>query len=168
MEYQHGALISLITYESGVENGPVREWCMNGTLQSEGVMLWANELGGTRKWPCFDIAERIAPSVQVSPELSTKLETYIEHNIGGISTEDVCRFALRWATLRDTHLKLPDLEDPFEPLITLYERGGEVIADETRTFNFSNQSLRVMTWQEHLSSKPCTSLDPAGLDALDA
>ncbi|MEV5983934.1 hypothetical protein AB0L85_02835 [Streptomyces sp. NPDC052051] len=130
--------------------------------------LWANELGGTRKWPFFDIAERIAPSVQVPPELSAQLQTYIEQNIGGISTEYACHAALRWATLRDTHQKLPDLEDPFEPLITLYERGGEIIADETRAFDFGIQSVRVRAWREHLSSEPCTSLDPAALDALDA
>ncbi|MEV5983942.1 hypothetical protein AB0L85_02880 [Streptomyces sp. NPDC052051] len=130
--------------------------------------LWANELGGVPKWPFFDIAECIAPSVRVRPDHSAKLQKYIETNIGAISTERACYAALHWATLRETSLELPDLEDPFEPLITMYERGGEIEFDETRTFNFGIRIVRINPWREHLSYEPYTSLDPTELDLLDA
>ncbi|MET8626171.1 hypothetical protein ABZW30_20855 [Kitasatospora sp. NPDC004669] len=89
-------------------------------------------------------------------------------NVGGIETENACRAAVRWATLRDTpEVRLPDLPDPFEPLILLYEQGGEVIADESRAFNFGGRAVRITPWRDHLSAEPATALDPATLDALD-
>jgi hypothetical protein len=131
--------------------------------------VWADELGGPNNWPFFDVAGRIAPSVEASSELAAKLEEYLEENVGGISTEDVCRAALRWATLRDVaEEQIPDLPDPFEPLLLMYERGGEVIADETRSFHFGSRMVRVKPWREHIASESIVSLDPAELDALDA
>ncbi|AEW94888.1 hypothetical protein SCATT_25170 [Streptantibioticus cattleyicolor NRRL 8057 = DSM 46488] len=50
----------------------------------------------------------------------------------------------------------------------MYERGGEIVPDETRSFNFGTRVVRALTWQEHLSPDPIVSLDPATLDALDA
>ncbi|WP_231905071.1 MULTISPECIES: hypothetical protein [Streptomycetaceae] len=130
--------------------------------------LWVNELGGTDRWPFFDIAGRIAPSVRTNPDLAARLERYIEENVGGISTEDALRAILRWATLRDVHKgQLPYPNDPFEPLLVMYERGGEVVADEARFFNFGHRSVRLKPWPQHLSPDPVVSLDPATLDALD-
>lgn len=50
VEYQLGALVSLITYEDGVEDGPVREWYTDGTLRSEGVMRDGFPAGEFRRW----------------------------------------------------------------------------------------------------------------------
>ncbi|WP_231905072.1 MULTISPECIES: hypothetical protein [Streptomycetaceae] len=130
---------------------------------------WANELGGADRWPFFDIAGRVAPAVRADPDQADRLERYLEENVGGFSTENACRWALRWATLRDVQGDhLPRLADPFEPLILMYERGGEIVPDETRSFNFGTRVVRALTWQEHLSPDPIVSLDPATLDALDA
>jgi hypothetical protein len=105
----------------------------------------------------------------VAPEVAERLEEFLVANVGGISTENACRAAVRWATLRDTPgVQLPDLPDPFEPLILLYERGGEVIADESRAFTFAGLRVQIKPWREHLSAKPVVALDAATLDALDA
>ncbi|MFD9688047.1 hypothetical protein ACFWXO_20070 [Kitasatospora sp. NPDC059088] len=130
--------------------------------------LWAEVLGGPPKWPIFDIAGALAPDVQVDAELAERLEEFLLANVGGIETENACHAAVRWATLRDTPgVRLPDLPDPFEPLLLVYERGGEVIADESRAFNFGGRAVRIKPWREHLSTEPATALDPATLDGLD-
>ncbi|MER7580218.1 hypothetical protein [Kitasatospora sp. NPDC097691] len=131
--------------------------------------LWAEVLGGPPRWPIYDIAGALAPDVRVDPELAERLEDFLIAHVGGIETENACRAVVRWATLLDTPgLRLPDLPDPFEPLLLVYERGGEVIADESRAFNFGGRSVRIKLWREHLSAEPAVSLDAATLDALDA
>lgn len=50
VEYQRGALVSLITYEDGYEDGPAREWYADGTLRSEGVMRGGFPVGGFQRW----------------------------------------------------------------------------------------------------------------------
>ncbi|MFI8461448.1 hypothetical protein [Kitasatospora sp. NPDC085464] len=130
--------------------------------------LWAEVLGGPPRWPIYDIAGALAPDVRVDPELAELLEDFLIAHVGGIETENACRAAVRWATLLDTPgQRLPDLPDPFEPLLLVYERGGEVIADESRAFNFGGRSVRIKPWREHLSAEPAVALDPATLDALD-
>ncbi|MGW3042918.1 hypothetical protein ACWC9T_23380 [Kitasatospora sp. NPDC001159] len=130
--------------------------------------LWAEVLGGPPRWPYFDIAAALAPEVLVAPATAEQLEKYIEENVDGVSAEFVCRAAVRWATLRDTPgVRLPDLPDPFEPLILLYERGGEVLYDDSWAFDFGLRRIQIKLWHEHLSPEPATALDPATLDALD-
>ncbi|MFF2143327.1 hypothetical protein [Kitasatospora sp. NPDC058190] len=130
--------------------------------------LWAEVLGGPPKWPIFDIAGALAPEVRVDPAVAERVEEFLMAHVGGIETENACRAAVRWATLRDTpDVQLPDLPDPFEPLILLYERGGEVIADESRAFNFGGRRVQIRPWREHHSPQPATTLDPTTLDALD-
>lgn len=34
--YQKGALVSLVTYRNGIEDGPSKEWHVEGTLRSDG------------------------------------------------------------------------------------------------------------------------------------
>ncbi|MEU9047091.1 MULTISPECIES: hypothetical protein [unclassified Kitasatospora] len=58
--------------------------------------------------------------------------------------------------------------DPFEPLVLLDERGGELVPDESRAFTFAAVRVQIKPWREHLSAEPATALDPATLDALDA
>ncbi|MEU9322185.1 hypothetical protein [Streptomyces sp. NPDC048295] len=50
VEHQQGALVSLVTYEDGVEDGPSREWYMDGTLRSDGVLRGGFPVGECRDW----------------------------------------------------------------------------------------------------------------------
>lgn len=63
VEYQRGALVSLNTYKDGVEDGPTREWYMDGTLRSEGVMRDGVPVGELQSWhPNGRLAARMTMS----------------------------------------------------------------------------------------------------------
>ncbi|MFJ9842338.1 hypothetical protein ACIRYZ_18000 [Kitasatospora sp. NPDC101155] len=158
--------INWVSMEGRNAHATSRAWLMVEYLRR--AALWAEVLGGPPRWPYFDVAGALAPDVRVDPEVAERLEKYIEEHVDGVSAEFVCRAAVRWATLRDTPgVQLPDLPDPFEPLILMYERGGEVIIDDSRAFNFANIRVQINLWREHLSAEPATALDPDTLDALD-
>lgn len=145
-----------------------RAW---GKLLSEYLRraaLWARETGGTKRWPLYDIAANADASVTVDPALDEALDTYLGENIGWPGTERACRYAVRFAALRETPgVELPDLPDPFEPLLLLWERGGEVVLDELGGAYFGAAYVGARTWAERVSEKPVVSLDPAVLDGID-
>ncbi|MGX5182709.1 toxin-antitoxin system YwqK family antitoxin [Streptomyces avermitilis] len=63
VECQRGALVSLNTYKDGVEDGPTREWYMDGTLRSEGVMRDGFPVGDLQSWhPNGRLAARMTMS----------------------------------------------------------------------------------------------------------
>jgi hypothetical protein len=126
---------------------------------------WVNELDGTSNWPFFDIAGRWAPAVHASPELAEQLDTLICNSPdwqGG-----ACRAALRWAAMLDAGIPLPPgLEDPFEPLLLMFERGGGFTGCGG-FIDLGGSSVLQRTWRDHLSTEPVASLNVATLDALD-
>ena len=76
---------------------------------------------------------------------------------------------MRFAALREVPgVELPDLPDPFEPLLLLWERGGEVVLDELGGAYFGTAYVGARTWAERVSEEPVVSLDPAVLDGIDA
>ncbi|UGY93034.1 hypothetical protein [Streptomyces gobiensis] len=130
--------------------------------------LWVQELGGTDEWPFFDIAERIDPSVPSDQELIDRLEKFTSENVPGLTTRKMCRAAVNWAALQEVaHPRLGELDDPYEPLVMLYARGGGFTV-ENGVADFLFVPVPLGTWQEHVAEKPVVALDPAMLDALDA
>jgi hypothetical protein len=128
---------------------------------------WAQELGDTDKWPFFDIGGLLAPEVHAAPELAEQLETLIHNRIGWPSLRVASRAALRWAALLDAGIPLPpQLEDPFEPLLLMFERGGG-FTTEAGFIDLGGSSVLQKTWLDHLSAEPVVTLDQATLDALD-
>lgn len=126
---------------------------------------WVQELDGTSKWPFFDIVGRWAPEVHTLPELAEQLETLIHSSVGWQG--GACRAALRWAAMLDAGISLPPhLEDPFEPLLLMFERGGGYTACGG-FIDLGGSSVLQKTWRHHLSTEPVVSLDQATLDALD-
>lgn len=129
---------------------------------------WAQDLNATSRWPFFDIADCLAPSVHVPDELAEELEALIDARVGWPAVAVTCRAALRWAALLDAGIPLPPrLDDPFEPLLLMFERGGGFIT-EHGFIDVDGASIRQETWRDHLSTEPVVSLDLAVLDALDA
>jgi hypothetical protein len=129
--------------------------------------LWANHLNATNEWPFFDIAGRLAPDIEPPSELSKRLEDGIIERTGWPSHRTVARAALRWAALLDAGMSLPpDLDDPFEPLLLMFDRGG-AYTTEAGFIDLGASSIPRKTWRDHLASEPITALDPATLDALD-
>ncbi|GGV97687.1 hypothetical protein GCM10015535_69540 [Streptomyces gelaticus] len=63
VEYQKGALVSLVTYKDGFEDGPSRKWYMDGTLRSEGVLRGGFPVGESKDWhPNGGLATRVLMS----------------------------------------------------------------------------------------------------------
>jgi antitoxin component YwqK of YwqJK toxin-antitoxin module len=63
VEYQQGALVSLVTYKDGIEDGPSKEWYMDGTLRSDGVLRGGFPVGESKDWhPNGRLAARVLMS----------------------------------------------------------------------------------------------------------
>jgi hypothetical protein len=128
---------------------------------------WAQFLDAADEWPFFDIPAHVDPSIQVPADQAKDLEALIYRGIGWPSVETASRAALRWAALLDVGISLPPgLEDPYEPLLVMFDRGGGWTI-EAGFIDVDGAAVRQQTWLDHLSTKPVTALDPATLDALD-
>jgi hypothetical protein len=128
---------------------------------------WADRLNATSEWPFFDIAGRLAPEIEPPAELARQLEDAIVERTGWPSHRTVARAALRWAALLDAGTPFPpDLGDPFEPLLLMFDRGG-AYTTEAGFIDLGASSVPRRTWYDNLSTDPVTALDPATLDALD-
>ncbi|WP_326847347.1 pentapeptide repeat-containing protein [Streptomyces kaniharaensis] len=130
--------------------------------------LWAQAYQPAGDWPVVDLAASIDPTVQVEAELTARLDAFLEANVGDIRAKALCRAALRWAALLDTTTaRLPELDDPYEPLLLMLERGGWCgLVIKNRVADFSIVRVPLGTWQDHLSTEPVVSLDKSALDAI--
>lgn len=128
--------------------------------------LWAQALDATSEWPFFDIAAHTDPSVQVPEDQAKELEALIYNHIGWPSVDRLARAALRWAALKDAGITTPGLQDPYEPILLMFDRGG-AWTTEAGFIDVGGAAVRRQTWREHLSTEPVTALDAAALDALD-
>lgn len=125
---------------------------------------WAQRLGRTPEWPFFDIAEAIDPAVRADPELVERTTTGL-----GWYAKRICAWALHFAELRTVAPeKIPaDLDDPFEPLIIMFERGGDFTTANGR-IEVDLAQFPVKSWIDYRTPDPVVSLDDQALDALDA
>lgn len=129
---------------------------------------WVDYLGGSDTWPFIDLAERLDPSVHIDEHLVQQLDEFISENVPEFRARKMCHAAARWAALREqTQVELPDLPDPYEPLVVLYERGG-VFSIENRVADFELRRVPLRTWQANVSPEPVIQLDRAVLDARDS
>jgi hypothetical protein len=129
---------------------------------------WAQQLDATDEWPFFDVAAHVDPTVRARPMLVERLERFMSANIGWPAVRKTCLAALHWSALcHSPAVRLTGLEDPIEPLIVMYERGGG-FTTEHGFIDVGLASVRRKTWEEHCSPEPVVSLEPSVLDALDA
>jgi hypothetical protein len=129
--------------------------------------LWAEKLGGTDRWPFFDIAKHVNDAIRAPQSLVDQLDEYMSDHVPGPRTRESCLLVLHWAALGEQHPEdLTDLADPFEPLIRLYERGGGFTI-ENGVADFMLIRVRLQRWQDHVSNSPVVTLDSATLDSLD-
>ena len=129
--------------------------------------LWAQALDATSEWPFFDIAAHLEPSIQVPEDQAKELELLIYSHIGWTSVDRLVRAALHWAALKDAGIPTPPgLEDPYEPILLMFDRGG-AWTTEAGFIDVDGAAVRKQTWRDHLTAEPITALDPATLDALD-
>ncbi|MGW7022602.1 hypothetical protein ACWGGS_25125 [Streptomyces decoyicus] len=158
------------------EHGTSRAWLMREYLRR--AALWVQELqkeehrpffdvAQSDRWPFFDIAQRVDPLVRADEEVASRLDEFLSEHASSLLVGRVCRAALNWKSLSEESLaKFPDLPDPFEPLILLFERGGGFWI-ENGFIDFVASRVRLATWDEHVAAEPLTLLDVGTLDALD-
>ncbi|MEU8516845.1 hypothetical protein AB0C76_35445 [Kitasatospora sp. NPDC048722] len=130
--------------------------------------LWTQAYEPAGDWPVVDLAASVDPTAQVDAELAARLDAFLEANVADVRAKALCRAALRWATLLDTSAaRLPELDDPFEPLLLMLERGGWCgLVIENGVADFAVARVPFGTWQDHLSTEPVVQLDSSALGAL--
>ncbi|MGW4885301.1 hypothetical protein [Streptomyces murinus] len=157
--------INWADYATGDRNAASRTLLMREFLRR--AALWVEYLGGSGRWPFFDIAERIDPSTRADPGLIERLDEFTSGNVPEFIARRMCRAAVHWAELRQsTKVELPDLLDPYEPLVVLYERGG-VFFVENGVADFELRRVPLRDWQANLAPEPIVEIDPAVLDDVD-
>ena len=131
--------------------------------------VWAKDLHCLEKWPLFDIAEAVDATIRAKPELLTRLHAHFADPSRWTTsfTQDACERALHWSALREVRdAQLDQLDDPYEPLIQMYERGG-VVGPEHANFQVDSVLVTKKTWVWYLRDQPFAVLDPDWLDTLD-
>ncbi|MEV6850023.1 hypothetical protein [Actinoplanes sp. NPDC051411] len=126
---------------------------------------WAQQFGAPESWPFYDIAEQVAPGVLVPEDLTARLDELIRTQVGWPAVAVTCRAALHWAAVLDAGARPDGGEDPYEPLLLFFERGG-LFTTESGFIEVFGGSVRRRTWPEYLDSKPA-DIRPAALAALD-
>ncbi|MEU2675208.1 hypothetical protein ABZ622_41820 [Streptomyces sp. NPDC007164] len=129
--------------------------------------LWAQAYGAREEWPFFDVTEFVDPAFRLDPEVESELEDYLAHNVGTPSTARTCRGAVRWAALRAwSKAALPELPDPYEPLLLMYGRGGGYSIEEF--IDLYGVMIPYGNFESNLNAEPFPTPAPSTLDALDA
>lgn len=128
---------------------------------------WARAYGAEESWPFFDIAEHVAPEVRTPPDVAAELEEVLT-GLSPASLRKTCRGAVRWAVPGSAGDRSPQglPDDPYEPLLLMYERGGGYFVEEFLDLN--GAMLRLGTVESNLSARPFLTLSPTIPDALDA
>ncbi|MFB6722816.1 hypothetical protein ACFCV3_21745 [Kribbella sp. NPDC056345] len=127
---------------------------------------WAQALGAERGWPASDLAGALDPDVAVDPALLAKLELDETSSDLFPVPEDIAPLMVRWAALGDLpRQRFPELDDPYEPLVEFFARGGGyAYGPGELDLGFASIPLRKVADRAALEPLP---IDAASLDALD-
>ncbi|MEY9214292.1 hypothetical protein NI17_020535 [Thermobifida halotolerans] len=127
--------------------------------------LWSKHLDA-EGWPFFDIAAAVDPTVRADRATVDRLEAELPDWIYP-TVRHTCVWALHFAELRRSGTELPDLPDPFEPLLLMYERGNGFTLDGTGFIEVDFLSFPRGSRSEHLTDEPRAPMVLAELDAMD-
>ncbi|ATB28484.1 hypothetical protein [Melittangium boletus] len=133
---------------------------------------WWAEAVKSAEWPFFDIAAGLNPAVRADPTQVQAIEAHLSVKLQGLLVVRTCVRALHFAALLDAGAKLPrvppSVEQPFEPLLMMFERGGGFRLGGSGLIEVDTAGVPKGTAQSHHTDKPVVTLEPAALDALDA
>ncbi|GAA0479058.1 hypothetical protein Aca07nite_68340 [Actinoplanes capillaceus] len=126
---------------------------------------WATTYECDTPVPFFDIAACVDPKVRADPQV---IDDLLDEVDGGWDVDHVIPFVLHWAALLATPgIDLPaDLEDPFEPLILLFERDGG-FHTENGEVNLEYRSVPMRGWRGRAGNPAMPSFAPEALDEID-
>jgi hypothetical protein len=117
--------------------------------------------------PFFDIAACVDSTVRADQNLIDDVLARANTR-GSRSVKRLLPFILHWAAVQATlDADLPhELEDPFEPLVLLFERGGG-FHTENGEVDLEVKSVRMAGWRRRADDPPLTSFAPDVLDEID-
>ena len=127
---------------------------------------WAIAYECDTRVPFFDIAACVDLSIRADQGV---LDDVLEQvRAAGRSVTRVTPFLLHWAALSATpSVDLPpDLEDPFEPLVLLFERDGG-FHTENGEVNLEWLSVPMAGWRNRADNPPMASFAADVLDEID-
>ncbi|MEE1930957.1 hypothetical protein V1J52_22725 [Streptomyces sp. TRM 70351] len=128
---------------------------------------WAQFCDAEQAWPFFDIGALIDPALQVEEDVAADLEAFVS-KVFWDSHKKVCRGAVKWPEVVRRHgVDLPDLGDPYEPLLLMFERGGG-FSMVNEFVDLTGAMIPVRNLHHHLSNPLLESTHTEALDALDA
>ncbi|MEV2278184.1 hypothetical protein AB0I72_21625 [Nocardiopsis sp. NPDC049922] len=127
--------------------------------------IWTQEIQA-QGWPFFDIAHWVNPDVRAPEE--TVDDTL--RALPGFVTFYVRRtveWSLHFASLKDAGEQLPDLPDPFFPLLLVYERGDTINLTPAGFIEVDGLSVPRGEVRRYARVRPLLSFDKESLDQLD-
>lgn len=106
--------------------------------------LWHTQLNIKKCDPFFDIAAAINKDTQIPSEYTDRLESASPRMPMMVRA---CYGYMRWVTLDNLGLlKKYHLPDPYEPLIKLFERGGDMIMNAGGGVDINGATIMYSGW----------------------
>ncbi|GHJ44932.1 hypothetical protein Cs7R123_22740 [Catellatospora sp. TT07R-123] len=127
--------------------------------------LWARELAVLDLYPFFDVTAQFDPvAAQDNGFADSVLDGLLGRGLA-LPHRDFCRYMLNFAV---SVAECPDLPDPYEPLLQVYERGGGF--DLERGVILIDHTLRVAVWpaDRYLTPELSYDISPQALADIDA
>jgi hypothetical protein len=125
--------------------------------------IWATHLDCRDRWPFFDIAANIDPTVRVEADVVEQATAHLS-----FYPKRSCAAALEFAHLLDAASdRVPALPHPFEPLLRMFERGGGGFDRHHGDIVVDTGSIIAPAIDHFERAQPFTTMDPDELDALD-
>ncbi|HET6480417.1 MAG TPA: hypothetical protein VFG35_10320 [Actinoplanes sp.] len=127
---------------------------------------WAATYGCDSPVPFFDIAACVDSAVRADQRVVDDVLEKVD--AGGRNVARIVPFILQWAALSaSAGIEIPaDLQDPFEPLLLLFERGGGFHI-ENGEVNLEWKSVRMAGWRDRADDPPIASFATDVLDEID-
>jgi hypothetical protein len=129
------------------------------------VALWADRFGCATRTPFFDLALCVDSRVRADPAVVDRVVRGVQR-VGPNAITRLAPFILHWAALRATSgFAIPaGLEDPFDPLIWVFERDGGFHL-ENGEINLEYMTLFPRVWRTDIA--PLKGIGQQDLDEID-
>jgi hypothetical protein len=122
---------------------------------------------GAPTWRFADLAESLDPGIRTPEAVLAAVRVALADRTGGRARRSA-EHMLRLAAARDGGARLPDLPDPFDPLLVMFERGGGFTTHGDGLVQVDLAGVPIGSQQQAAMIPALRSLDAEALDALDA
>jgi hypothetical protein len=127
---------------------------------------WAQAVGAEKGWPFSDLASALDPEVDVDLALLDRLEIDVTSGESFPIPAKMGANIVRWAALGDLpRQRFPQLDDPYEPLLALFDRAGAyTVSNGSIELGYGSFPIKSVAERAEMEPRP---IDEATLDALD-